>query len=191
MKLEDLNLMEIVPPFMRDDLTVKGLSVAADVILNRLYKAASKTNYLENLELYNDAKLDYIAKLLGMFWYKEQDATKSKIDMIRNSNFVFSKLGTAIAVESVISDMLQENAVLKEWSEYGGEPYHFVVVIDSNNIDISKEAIRMLGERITLVKNARSILDGYIFPMDINGVIVQSIGCSIKITVEIGMEETS
>lgn len=187
MKLDTLELIQILPNFIRQDKTVRGLCRAADTILSRLSKECMKLDIYNNLQLLKEEDLDYIAKINNIFWYDGSDSYQTKVDVIHNANIVFSHLGTSSAVLDVISDILQDESKMKEWFEYKGIPYHFIIEL-FERVTSTKE-LKILNERIVKVKNVRSQMDGYINNFSASGMVVQCIGLTVIPTVEIGMEE--
>ena len=50
-------------------------------------------------------------------------------------------------------------ASTKQWSEYGGEPYHFKLILDASK-GLSKEQVVKTDKLIKTYKNVRSVYDG-------------------------------
>ena len=50
-------------------------------------------------------------------------------------------------------------ASTKQWSEYGGEPYHFKLILDASK-GLSKEQVAKTDKLIKTYKNVRSVYDG-------------------------------
>lgn len=187
MKLDGLEMIQILPAFMRKDKTVRGLCKAADVILNRLTNECMKLDIYNNLKLLKEEDLDYIAKINNIFWYDGSDSYQAKVDVIHNANIVFSRLGTSSAVTDVVSDILQDESKMREWFDYSGIPYHFIIEL-FERVTNTKE-LQTLNERILKVKNVRSQLDGYINNFSASGMVVQCVGFTTIPTVEIRMGE--
>lgn len=50
-------------------------------------------------------------------------------------------------------------ASTKQWSEYGGEPYHFKLILDASK-GLSKEQVAKTDKLVKTYKNVRSVYDG-------------------------------
>lgn len=156
MKLENLASIEIIPPYMQDDVTVRGLCAAADIILKRLFECIIRMDFYENLDKLNEADLDYMAATIDIPWYNQSDSKDIKIGIIRNSDEIFWYLGTTYAVEKVISSIFGECEVV-EWFSYDGDPFHFK--INTSNPQISENMIDLFNNVIKNVKRKSAILD--------------------------------
>lgn len=73
--------------------------------------------------------LDLIAKEEHVDYYDDKLDAEKKRSLIQNSWKVHKNKGTAEAIESVVSVLL-EKAKVVEWFEYGGDPYHFKIEIE-------------------------------------------------------------
>ena len=65
-------------------------------------------------------------------------------------------LGTKKAVEMVVNDYF-ENGEVREWYEYGGDPYHFRVVSENSRSIADNAALFM--ELLNIVKRKSAWLD--------------------------------
>lgn len=155
MKLDNISMIDVVPPFMQTDSTVRGLCAAGDVILNRLIEALNKTDFVKNLNLLDEDTLDYIASANQIPWYSTADSREAKINTIKNSERVFWGLGTVFAVEQVVTDVIGSGTVL-EWFNYSGSQHHFRLQTQ-NVINESKvaRAVQLTG----YAKKAQSVMD--------------------------------
>lgn len=156
MKLNELDLMELIPPYMQGDNTVIGLCAAANYILNKLYHSILKMDFYTNLDSLDESDLDYIAQINNITWYNSNDIKEVKVNVIKNSEIVFWNLGTILAVEKVIADIFGDCEVI-EWFNYEGEPFHFK--ISSFNSQITSEEISRFNAVIDHVKRKSAILD--------------------------------
>ena len=81
------------------------------------------------------------------------------------------KLGTKAAVETAIS-AVYPNTRVREWWEYGGEPYHFMIMLDATFENVDADKHQRVIDKIDCYKNLRSVLDGVIY-YDSGGTAVQ------------------
>ncbi len=66
--------------------------------------------------------------------------------------------GTSESLETGLK-AYYSGASTKQWSEYGGDPYHFKLILDANK-GLSKEQILKTDKLVKTYKNVRSVYDG-------------------------------
>lgn len=156
MKLNSVSTIDIIPPYMQNDLSVIGLSAAADLIFQRLYERILQMDFFTKLELLTDQDLDYIADAQNIVWYDRQSTKDVKINVIKNAEKVFWYMGTVSAVESVMNDIFGESEI-KEWFDYDGNPYHFKIL--SYDPDVTEEDVKSFLAAISRVKRKGAVFD--------------------------------
>lgn len=149
MTVDNFSMIDVIPPYMQDDITVKGLCAAADYIFKALYNCIIRMDFFKNLYLLSESDLDYMADTMNITWYKKSDPKDVKINVIKNSEKIFWTLGTVAAVEKVFNDILGEGET-SEWFNYGGDPYHFKMLTYNPNITESEA-----NEFIKTIKNVK------------------------------------
>lgn len=110
-----------------------------------------------NLEDVADEHLDMLAVECRVLFYNTDLAPDIKRKLILNSMYWYMKLGTSQAMREMIDIVFENyNTTVEEWYTYAGEPFHFMVAVDSNVTQLSiAEFLRYLNT----VKNARSRFD--------------------------------
>jgi P2-related tail formation protein len=156
MTIDNISMIDLIPPYMQDDITVIGLCAAADYIFKTLFSCIKKMDFYKNLDLLSDDDLDYMASTMNILWYKKSDSEDVKINVIRNSDQVFWTLGTVAAVEKVFTDIFGEGET-SEWFNYGGDPYHFKML--TYNPDITESDVNEFLKTIKNVKRSSAIFD--------------------------------
>ena len=156
MTIDKVSMLDLLPPYMQNDTTVIGLCAAADHIFKSLYGCIKKMDFYNYLELLSEDDLDYMAGAMNIPWYKRSDSKEVKINVIKNSDQIFWTLGTVAAVEKVFTDIFGEGAV-SEWFDYGGDPYHFKMLVQNPNITGSD--VNEFVKTIKNVKRSSAILD--------------------------------
>ena len=148
-------MIDIVPPFMRDDQTVRGLCAAADAMFKQLIDAmhiAWWRKYIDELDV---DQLDDIAKLIGISWYDDGADLASKRSALKTYENVIAIYGTPDAVKFAVKDLFGEVEII-EWPEYGGEPYHFKMNV---NAKLTEDNTKRFAAAVASAKNVRSIMD--------------------------------
>nr|DAS13656.1 MAG TPA: tail protein [Caudoviricetes sp.] len=67
--------------------------------------------------------------------------------------------GTFIALTKALKSLYSDTA-LKEWHEYGGEPYHFKLEFEASGKGIDFKTLAKSDEIVNAYKNVRSVYDG-------------------------------
>lgn len=156
MRLNEAEILKLLPAWMRDDGSVQGLAAGTDAVTRAIaarIRLLSRWDQIDNL---TEAELDEMAWELNIQWYDSTASIQSKRAIIRNSDLVYSKLGTRYAVEQVATDYFGDGEV-REWFEYGGEPHHFKVL--STNPELVASHYEKFLELLAVVKRRSSWLD--------------------------------
>ncbi len=130
MRLEDVETTKLLPDWIRQDGAVQGLGKGTDDVVKAIHARIQLLSRWNKIDELTDAELDELAYELNILWYDSTAPIETKRDLIRNSDIVYSKLGTKYAVEQIINAYFG-NGRVREWFEYGGEPFHFKVLSDN------------------------------------------------------------
>lgn len=153
------NLLRSAPGVLVND---SGMSPMVDTLAVALEALAGKcslvTIYSRIDELPEDL-LDILAVDFKVDWYDPNADIATKRNMLKDNFYVHRHRGTRAAVVTAISDVWPDST-LEEWFEYGGDPYHFRVILTAEYSQ--DEQVRAL-EAINKAKNVRSVLDAIIF----------------------------
>ena len=156
MKLQEAEILKLLPAWMRDDDSVKGLAEGTDEVTRALaarIKLMSRWNQIDQLD---EQTLDEMAWELNIQWYDSTAPIETKRAVIRNSDRVYAKLGTPYAVAQIIADYFGTGEV-REWYQYGGKPYHFKVL--SDNPGLVNESLDLFLSLLRTVKRRSAWLD--------------------------------
>lgn len=156
MKISDVDLLKLVPEFMRDDPAVKGLATAMSEILREPGAAAKTARVWDQIDSLTDSQLDELAYELDIDWYSSDLPIETKRAIVKSSDLVHSRRGTKWAVEQVMADIFR-GGTAQEWFEYGGQPFHFRVI--TNYPLDSQSVIEEFRRLVAVTKPARAILD--------------------------------
>lgn len=130
---------------------------AVDNQVKKAFIRTRRAHIWANLEDVADEHLDLLAVECRVLFYNSDLSPEIKRKLILNSMYWYMKLGTSQAMREMIDIVFENyNTTVEEWHTYGGEPFHFMVAVDSNVTQISiSEFLRYLNT----VKNARSRFD--------------------------------
>lgn len=157
MKINDMDFIQLMPSFMKEDEAVQGLSEGVNRVTEELadkIKLFSTWNQIDNM---TDAELDMLAEELHISWYDKAATIDVKRGLIKNSDLVHSKMGTNWAVQNVIETYFGSGQI-EDWFDYEGEPYHFRVITE--NQSITAEASEKFLSVLEKVKRKSAFLDG-------------------------------
>ncbi len=152
------NLAGTLPPALRSDPSVVALSEALAELLAARPEEIDRLLIYPAIDQLEEAVLDILAHDFKVDWWDPEYSLEEKRRTLKDSWRVHRTLGTKAAVETAISAIYPETQVL-EWFEYGGEPYHFKLLIDSAFESVDPEKHRRVLERVAYYKNLRSWLD--------------------------------
>lgn len=156
MELTDLNFIQLLPAFMKDDEANIGLSNAMDRLACDIAEKTISASTWDKLDMLSAEELDLLAEELNISWYDKSAATEVKRQIIKDSDLVHAKLGTNWAALRVIETYFGEGAII-DWFDYDGEPYHFK--IQTINQSIMNEKAAAFLKILNQVKRETAILD--------------------------------
>ena len=159
MKLSDLEFIRLLPQFMQDDCSVRGLAAGIDSIVPQFAEAIGKLSTWDSIDKLSEAELDELAWELNIPWYDKGATIEVKRNLVRDSDKVYQKLGTKWAVENVINTYFGDGHI-EEWFQYDGDPGHFRV--HSNNPSLNESRFEEFLNLLNKVKRASAKLDGVV-----------------------------
>lgn len=136
-------------------------------IMDRLHSRFQNIN-LDFLNIYkvddiHESILPYLGEqfhVLGNEGWLQARNNEEKKALIKNSISLHKHKGTRFAVEQALK-MFNLTTEIKEWFEYGGDPYCFKVVIDLLSEGLDYKLIERLEDLINEYKNERSKLESF------------------------------
>lgn len=133
-KLDDLNLVDILPDNLKQDEVTLAIAEVANDEFKRL---------LEEIEILNPQTatpafaLDMVAYEEHVDFYDITLPEEIKRELIAKSEHLHRIKGTPAAVEELITTVFGEGKVV-EWFEYGGQPFRFKVVTSNPSVTLEK-----------------------------------------------------
>lgn len=159
------DIFRLLPPVLKKD---EGFAALGKIIAEQLAKnreLSDKALIYPAIDKLDEPILDALAYDLNVPWYDYEGDLESKRNTIRECIQVHQYKGTKYAVETALRSVYEEVRV-SEWFDYGGEPYHFKVIIYDSSNDKDKRD-RVLA-KVQYYKNLRSVLEETIFEIGIN-----------------------
>lgn len=158
-KINELKTIMFLPNFLKNHPDVVAITTVVD---NRIQELISRFDRLELLKRIEDGTLtdEEIELLLWerhVDYFDESLSINQKIELIKNAIVSHYKKGTKANLDKVLKIIFGELTLL-EWFEYGGDPFHFKIVIMDNQP--SDEIIAKLNRTVEEYKNCRSFFEG-------------------------------
>ena len=157
MKLENVEIVKLLPPWMRQDEANAALSRSASSLFQEPAKRIKQLRIWDKIDELDDDMLDELAWELNIDWYSSAMEISKKRATIKVAHLIMEKRGTKWAVEQLISAYFGTGYV-KEWFEYGGDPYMFRVL--TTNPDIGDDGMAGFFKQVDVAKSVRSHMEG-------------------------------
>lgn len=153
-----LSLVDILPDSILRDEQVYAAAKALDEELQNVTAATIEALHLPRLDVLPESVVDLLAWQWHVDFYEPVGLDiETKRNLVKKSIEWHRTKGTPYAVEQVVSTVFS-NASLKEWFEYGGEPYHFSITARGFDPTKSKD-FKLFLRVLETVKNTRSWLE--------------------------------
>jgi len=185
------NLLETFPQVLKEN---KSMLALATVIAEELAQRPSEIDRLmiyTRIDTLPEELLDILAYDFKVDWWNYDYTLEEKRRTLKDSWNVHRTLGTKGAVEKAISAIYPGTQV-DEWFNYGGEPYHFKLLIDATYEGVDPVKHQRVLDRVGYYKNLRSHMDGIEYIATPSGYCrsygaIAFAGVGIEITVEVAV----
>lgn len=167
LNLGQSRLVDILPPSINQDDQVVTAAAAIDQLIYQQQAAIDRLAILARLDGINDQEADELAWQFHVDFYGPPMPLEKKRELVKKSLVWHRKKGTPSAVEEVVSAAF-DSAEVKEWFDYGGQPYHFKVV--TREI-LTPEKYDQVVRAINSVKRKSAVLDDIEVNRDYNGTL--------------------
>ena len=136
MRLNETEMVKLLPAWMQEDGSDKGLATGCDIISRDAYARLKLLSRWDKIDQLNDAELDEMAWELNIQWYDSTAPIAVKRAVIRSSDRVYAKLGTPYAVEQIVSDYL--GTPIQMYDEKGNKTWDCTLDIYGKVITVNK-----------------------------------------------------
>ncbi len=157
MKIDDAELLQIVPFSVAKDETVQNVAKSLDVPINDVTGNIRNILILTRIDELPEDILDALAWEYHMDIYDDAADIETKRNAVKTAIRYHRYKGTVIAVKEAAA-LASKNVEIVEWFDYGGKPYHFKAITTS--AIPSLDELRALMKAMTDAKNVRSWMDG-------------------------------
>ncbi len=153
------------PPVLASDVRFAALG---EVLAEQLAKNKELCNnaiIYAAIDTLSEEILDALAYDFRVEWYDYEGTIEEKRKTISECVSIHRYKGTKYAVETALKSVY-DTVKVKEWYEYGGEPFHFKVIIyDSSG---NEEKRNRILAKVKYYKNLRSHLEETVFMIGLN-----------------------
>lgn len=153
----DLKLVDLLPPSISSDPTVKAAAQALDNELKAVTHAVQEGLFLSRIDVLSEAVLDLLAWQFHVDFYESTLPVETKRQLVKQAIPWHRRKGTPAAVEELVTAVFGDG-VVQEWFEYGGQPYNFKVI--TYNLAVTQQQANEFTRAVNAVKNTRSWLAG-------------------------------
>lgn len=157
-KINNIKLMELLPESIRNDSDIIAAANALDLGFLSIVEDVDKIIIIPNVEKLEEELLDHLAFYLHVDFYDLTFDVETKRELVKESVYLHQIKGTPTSVERAIYTVFGK-AKLREWFDYGGDPYYFSVDIYATKKGVSQENLIKLERLIETYKNKRSWLE--------------------------------
>ena len=129
--------------------------------------------------------IDILAHDMNISWYDYSYHLETKRRVLAEGAGMHRKMGTKGAVERAVA-AVHGAAEVREWFEYGGEPYHFKITVDVRRSGLAEGTPRQIEEKMRMYKNLRSRCDGIFYRLGVEraaarAAAAQGMGARLKV----------
>ncbi len=157
-KLSVEALLSTLPDALRENRQAYAIAQIFASALAHFVDSLDALRIYPRIEELPEELLDLLAYDCKIDWWDADYSLDEKRRTLAGSWRVHRTLGTKSAVEEAISAIYPGTQV-QEWYEYGGDPYHFKLLIDSTDALMGTQKYQRVVDRVSFYKNLRSVLD--------------------------------
>ena len=170
-----MSIKELLPVSLREDKKIKALIESIEPYLEKALTDVRYTLILSRIDELPEPILDLLAWQFHIEGWELASSVEEKRNLIKSAIELHRHKGTRWAIKKVL-EALNLSGDIKEWFEYGGEPYKFKVDLGIQDREITPELRDKLIQLINEYKNERSWLEEIILSYIATGSIQFAIG---------------
>lgn len=152
------NLLRTLPSVLQNDKSMQALASSISSVLAARLAEIDLLRIYTQIDSLPEELLDILAYDFKVDWWDANYTLDEKRKTLKDSWNVHRILGTKAAVEKAISAIYSDTQV-NEWFDYGGDPYHFKLLIDATYENVDPAKHKRVLDRVAFYKNLRSVLD--------------------------------
>jgi len=159
-KLKDIDILEFLPQYMKQDKTAQGIAYAVNQTMKEyVIPNIEKCNIYGRIDKLDGDLLDELAWQFNVPEYIASLDITAKRNIIKSCLQTHRQRGTVAAVEKVIADVFG-NGYVEEWFNYDGNPFYFKV--HTTNVSATDNMVAEFEKLVASTQNVRSHLEAVI-----------------------------
>lgn len=154
----NLQLKDLLPSSLKSDPSIVAICEATQEQFNQITAAIMSVLFIPNIQNQPPEILEHLAwerNLEAEEGWELSDSEEQKIELILNAYEIQRYKGTRFAIIKSL-ELLGISAEFQKWTEYGGDPYHFKIVINRSNA-FSAEQLRLVERYISKTQSERDV----------------------------------
>lgn len=175
--LYDGQISDLLTNGARYNQEIKALAYAVLQEKQRIIEQAQRTRTLSMIDELPESILDILAVELRTPFYQGDFTVASKRELIRETLVYYTYMGTPEAVNRMLSVVFPGSGI-EEWYTYGGQPYHFQVILEMSGFRETANAATII-KAVKKVKRLTAHLDGLVYQCNI-GMAIRTHGQGYK-----------
>ena len=157
-KTADKPLSALLPPVLAEDLNIKALAAAIDSVFVQIDGEVTLSQIARRLNDLPTPVYDLLAwQVVADFWQADMSREIKKA-MLKTALANHREKGTPAFLRKMIAAVTGKQVAIKEWFEYGDDPFYFAIRLSINEGMLSAEENKLLFLTVEAWKNARSHL---------------------------------
>lgn len=190
-KIQNASLYEILPFNIKsDNIEVEALSYTIQQSISMLCKFSDSVRIMAVIDDMPEKVIDNLAVELNLPCYHSESNLNVKRALVKDAFIWHTIAGTVSAIRRYFSTIAQDTDI-QEWFDYGGDPYHFrIIVTVPENQEVTESILMDMAQQIGKLKNARSILDEALIVKEYYQDMQQAIAIGIAVIREDNLGES-
>lgn len=160
--LQTSNFINILPENLASQIEVQALAYAVSQQIKAVCDYADSSRIYAALDQVPEEALDILAAELRTPAYDETFSPSVKRALLEGTLTYFQKMGTPYAVNRIIEAIFGDGYI-KEWFEYGGDPYHFRAY--TTNPSVTQDNVAEFQRILSTVKRLSAWIDDIIIEL--------------------------
>ena len=161
MKIDDLQFLQLLPVFMREDEAAIALSKAVSRLFSEPGAHIEAIRVWDKIDELTSSECDELAWELDIDWYDSSSTLEQKRETIKDAQKIKRKRGTKWAVERLISIYFGAGYVMEWFDVPEGNPFDFYVL--TTNTEVVSEDYNKFIAAAKAAKNTRSHIAGVFY----------------------------
>jgi P2-related tail formation protein len=155
----NVGLAELLPQSFAGDIKISAICAAFDAMNAIVTAAIGKVIILANVGDQPSEVTDRLAVELQTPYYDQVLPLATRQALVAASGRINAKKGTKAAIKE-LAEIIFGPVDIREWFEYSGDPFHFVIYVSDENVPGAKLAA--FTAMLEKVKPLRSTLDSIV-----------------------------